>query len=169
MSKITQERLKQLFSYDAETGLFTWRVDRRGHARAGSLAGSPEPTGYIKLKVDGECHRAHRLAWLCVHGEWPSGQIDHIDGDKANNRIANLREATVSENRQNLRRAHRDSASGVIGATFDKRRGVWQASITLNRRCKFLGYFDSAEAAGAAYLKAKAELHPFQTIAESVK
>jgi hypothetical protein len=90
-AKLTAERLRKRLRYDAETGLFTRRVGS-GHAHAGDMAGSVHSTGYVRICIDGGRYTAHRLAWLYVHGVWPSGQIDHINRNRSDNRIANLRE-----------------------------------------------------------------------------
>lgn len=162
--KLTAERLRELFRYDPETGQFTRRVaiGRHGCFVAGSVAGSLKKCGYIYVCVDHISHRAHRLAWLYVTGHWPADQIDHMDGDRTNNRIANLREATNAENRQNERKARRSSKSGLLGVTASGRR--WRACIKLDGRTRQLGRFSTPEAAHMAYLAAKAELHPFGTL-----
>lgn len=86
---LTVERLRELLDYDPETGVFRWKEPRR-KCRVGEVAGSLRKDGYVKIQVDGRFYQAHRLAWLCVYGVWPSA-IDHIDGNRANNAIANLR------------------------------------------------------------------------------
>lgn len=100
MPKLTVERLRAVLSYDAETGVFVWRVSSKGTA-AGAIAGAKLGTGYTTITVDQERFLAHRLAWFYVHGRWPADQIDHIDGDRRNNAIANLREATNQANQWN--------------------------------------------------------------------
>ena len=90
-AKLTAERLRERLRYDAETGAFTRRVGS-GHARAGEMAGTVHSTGYVRITIDGGKYTAHHLAWLYVHGVWPSDQIEHIHRNRSDNRIANLRE-----------------------------------------------------------------------------
>lgn len=142
--ELTQERLKELLSYDPLTGVFLWRVSLRGRfARAGSVAGYPDQKdGYTLLCVDQKQCRAHRLAWFYMTGEWPAHQIDHIDLDKANNRFENLREATHKQNSHNRPKR---------GYTFDKRRSAFVAQIRIDGKHKHLGQFKTAAEAAAAY------------------
>lgn len=83
---LTHARLRELLDYNAETGVFTWRVSRQGHCKAGSAAGARRHDGYIRICVDQRRVWGHRLAWFYVHGEWPSQQIDHINGNPSDNR-----------------------------------------------------------------------------------
>lgn len=160
---ITQERLKQLVAYDSVTGRFTRLVSRKGNEQAGSKA----PDGYVYVYLDGRRYLAHRLAWLYIHGSFPNGQTDHINRVRDDNRIENLRDATVSENQQNVVRAKRGRKSGsLLGASFCKWSGRWQAHIQINKKQKNLGRFATEQAAHAAYLAAKRELHPFGEIAK---
>ena len=161
---ITAERLRKLLDYDAETGEFRWRV-AAGRAKAGDLAGYDHGTGYRGVSVDGRLYRLHRLAWLHVTGCWPAEHIDHINGVGSDNRWLNLRSASNSQNMQNQRIApSSNKSSGLLGATWDKKAKRWKSLIMADRRNIHLGYFDTAEEAHDAYLKAKANLHPFQTI-----
>lgn len=163
-TELTADRLRELLSYDAETGIFRWRMARGSSAKAGDAAGRRESLGYIQIGVDGRRYMAHRLAWLATHGEWPQGEIDHINGDRDDNRLTNLRQATRSQNLQNLRRARSDSRSGLLGASWDAASGAWKGQIQVEGKKKHLGLFDTAEAAHRAYLAAKAELHPFAPV-----
>jgi hypothetical protein len=157
---MTAQRLKELFHYDADTGQFTrFRAKGRWPDRVGAIR-----FGYLIIKIDYKLYRAHRLAWLYVHGEWPSDQIDHINGDRADNRISNLRAATNSQNKQNARKARSDSRSGLIGAMWESQKNKWRAVILVDGKKKHLGYFDQAEQAHAVYIEAKRTLHPFCTI-----
>ena len=160
---ITSERLKELVIYEPTTGIFTWRISRGGCVKQGATAGSLT-NGYVSIAIDAKRYKAHRLAWLYVFGVWPKDEIDHIDTNKSNNRIANLREATHSENMQNQRSSPKTSATGLMGAHFYKRTKKWQASITVGGNLKHLGYFNTANEAHDAYLKAKRELHEFCTL-----
>lgn len=95
-------RLLELLSYDLQTGVFTARVGRSWRVRTGSVVGgTSHQSGYRLIRIDYESYLAHRLAWFYVHGEWPSGEVDHIDGDTDNNAIRNLRVVTHQQNRWN--------------------------------------------------------------------
>ena len=93
----THDELKQLLRYDSETGVFHWREYRRGMSSSG-IAGTKTKEGYCQIAINDKLHFAHRLAWFYVHGVWPRALIDHIDENKLNNAISNLREATHAEN-----------------------------------------------------------------------
>ena len=154
--KLTQDRLRELVNYDPDTGLFTWRISRR-KCRQGALAGANMPTGYRTIRLDDVLHLAHRLAWLYVHGVWPTNQIDHINGNRADNRLCNLREATNAENAQNRRKPK--SKSGFMGVRQENSK--WLAEIKFNYKVIRLGLFDTPEEAYQTYLAAKQALHPF--------
>jgi len=158
---ITQARLKSLLHYDPETGVFT-NIARRIGIVVGSVAGYLNCGGYRYIGVDRSYYAAHRLAWLYVHGAWPTNQIDHIDGNRSNNVLTNLREATHAENSQNQRKARADSSSGFLGVSQVRKR--WYARIVVHRKLRHLGAFDTPEEAHLAYLKAKRELHSTCTI-----
>lgn len=147
MTKLV-ERMKELLSYDPETGLFRWKVTRGGPRKAGDIAGTS--ASYIHLTFDGKTYYAHRLAWLYMTGEWPKGEIDHIDGDKKNNRFANLRDVSRSVNVQNVRRR---------GVHFAKKLGRWTAQIVSNGRNVHLGSYATEDEARQAYLAGKRVLH----------
>lgn len=159
---ITAERLRQVVQYDPETGVFI-RLEKHPNAPAGSVAGYSAPVQnsqlrYWCIKIDNKKYSAHRLAWLYIHGNFPSRHIDHIDGNGTNNAIANLREATRSENMQN-RRLHSNNTSGMRGVMWHKATGKWLAKIQANGKPKHLGLFDSQGAAHEAYVNAAKELH----------
>jgi len=158
---LTLQRLKEVLHYDADTGQFTKLLakSRRWPERVGTIN-----RGYLTIGVDQKYYRAHRLAWLYVHGEWPKDQIDHINGDRADNQISNLRAATQAQNRQNIRKARSDSKSGLIGAMWCSRNNKWRVKISFEGKYKHLGYFNEAEQAHAVYVEAKRTLHPFCTI-----
>ena len=157
-----QQRLRELLDYDAETGVFTWR-ESRGGSNTGQVAGCPHPKGYIRICIDGRRYAAHRLAWLYVVGALPSGEIDHINGERNDNRIANLRDVSTQINQQNQRRARTNNrSSGLLGVT--RKRGRWQAQIETNGKNVFLGCYSTKEDAHSAYLKAKRQRHDGCTI-----
>ena len=154
---ITQARLHELLSYDPETGVMRWRVDRARTAKAGQIAGTRNDRGYISIAIDRKVYRAHRLAWLYIHGKWPNYEVDHIDGDRTNNRIKNLRDVKKSVNLQNQRHASANNKSGFLGVC--KRGNYWRAEICVNGKTRFLGSFATPEEAHQAYVNAKRGLH----------
>jgi hypothetical protein len=160
---LSATRVRELLDYDPETGHFYWRVSR-GRVSRGSLAGGVHIDGYVLITLDGRIYRSHRLAWLYTHGAWPNGEIDHINGDRTDNRVINLRDTTRAENSQNQRHSRKGSKAGLIGVSWQKITRRWQARIFVSGKNKHLGYFDTPEAAHAAYINAKTELHPFSTI-----
>jgi hypothetical protein len=146
--------------YDEQTGLFTWKQKRQGvtHGKFGNL----EKTGYIRVKVLNKKYLAHRLAWFVVHGKWPEGQIDHINGNRADNRIVNLRVVDSSGNAQNRRSKQKNNQSGYFGVHSSG--GKWRAQIRIDKKLRHLGMFDTPELASMAYLEAKRSLHTTSTI-----
>lgn len=167
-STLTQARLRELLSYDPETGVFTWRITRnkcKAMCSAGCVAGALRPDGYISIGIDFDIHMAHRLVWLYISGEWPTDQLDHINGNRSDNRLKNLREATSAINNQN-RRTISDSKKGVgrLGVNWRPEKGKYRATIQSKGISMHIGYFDSEEAAHSAYLDAKRRIHPGCTI-----
>lgn len=158
---LTPQRVRELLAYDPETGYLTWLVSRRGTVRVGDRAGSITLSGYRAIKVDGSLYWAHRLAWLHVHGRWPANQIDHVNGGRDDNRIANLRECTAHENMQNLA-LKSSNRSGHPGVFWHRVQQKWQVLIRVNGRRQYLGCFTDIDEAAAAYTTAKAVLHSFQ-------
>jgi len=152
---ITADRVREVLRYDANTGVFTWLVSV-GCVKVGDIAGSGDGDGYVAIMIDGRHYKAHRLAWLYVTGELPSLQIDHANGTRDDNRWANLREATQSQNLANSSRRS-DNTSGFKGV--GQRRGRWRAQIRKDGRRIHLGTFSTPEAAHAAYLKAANDHH----------
>ena len=155
------ERARELLYLNPETGILTWRVSR-GRALAGTVAGGPNSEGYIKVEVEGKRYLAHRLAWLITHGSWPNNQIDHINGVRTDNRVANLRDVSRAVNAQNQRHARSDNSTGILGVSPE--RGRFRAAIQVGGRQRHLGYYPTADAAGAAYLLAKRDLHAGCTV-----
>lgn len=154
---ISQARLKELLSYDPETGEFIWLKNEQ---KAGSLL----PHGYVRIVIEGKKYYSHRLAWLFVYGCMPENSLDHIDGNKANNRIANLRLATQTENAQN-QWARKNNSSGCVGVSFDAKAKKWSAYITLSRKKFGLGNYHSLSDAVAARKNAEKQYHPFKDAA----
>jgi hypothetical protein len=156
--KIDADEVRRLLAYDPTTGRFFNAVNRR-RARKGAPAEIEHNAGYRCVSIGGQKHLSHRLVWLYLHGEWPSGDIDHIDGDKQNNRPSNLRDVPRMVNTQNVRSARANNASGLLGATFCRQTGRWASTIRINGVKTHIGRFDTAEQAHAAYMRAKQQHH----------
>ncbi len=133
-----QLRLKELLSYDPESGEFRRRISVSSNARAGSVIGVPHTNGYLIAQIDGRKYYLHRLAWLYVHGEFPPDEIDHINRKRDDNRVANLRPATRKQNCRNVS-ARSNSKSGIRGVCWSKKRRTWEAFINLDGKSKYLG------------------------------
>lgn len=162
---LTVSRLHELLEYDPETGKFKHRRMRPGVKHPNRMAGCfSRALGYVLIRLDRRLYYAHRLAWLYTHGSWPSDEIDHINGVKTDNRIANLRQADRCLNAQNIRVAPRSNALGFLGVRFNSITDMYISSIELNGRDIQLGSFASPEEAHAAYLTAKRLLHRGCTI-----
>lgn len=163
-SRLTPERLRELLAYDPETGAFTRKVATARNCRVGQRVGYRTRDGYLRMMLDWESHLAHRLAWLYIYGRWPDCELDHINSVRADNRIANLRDVSRTVNAQNLKAALSGNATLLLGVTYAPRREKYQSSIRANGRQRWLGYFNTPEAAHAAYIAAKRELHSGCTI-----
>lgn len=146
---MTREELLATFSYDPNTGEFTRRRD-------GKVIVPMISQGYKRLWFKGHLYQQHRVAWLYVYGRWPAFRIDHINMDRLDNRIANLRECDMSQNLMNAR-AHRDNACGFKGVSRNHKR--WQANISAYGQHTYLGTFDTPEEAHAAYAAAAERIH----------
>jgi hypothetical protein len=150
---LTQAEIKELLRYDPTRGVFTWLVAAGKRVKAGSVAGTLLSDGYCRIQIKGKRYKAHRLAWLYVHGQWPSNQIDHRNRIRDDNRIGNLREATTMQNAMN----RSTNTSGVPGVSWYRGMCKWQAQIWVGQKPKHLGYFanieDAAEARRMAELK----------------
>lgn len=153
---ITQQRLKELFYYDTLTGQFTRRISVGRHDcyRAGEIAGTKTARGYIIIGADKQRYAAHRLAWLYVYGVWPDNDIDHINQNKSDNRITNLRVVSRSKNMHNVS-LHKHNSSGYKGVSWHKPRQKWRAYIFLDYKQLHIGLFDKIEDAVAARKRAE--------------
>ena len=154
-SHVSYDLLQELLDYSPDTGIFTWKTRDRKHfatdgrwktwnARftdkaAGCLC---KTNGYLLISIDDRLYKAHRLAWLYVYGEWPSEQVDHVNRDRSDNRIANLRLACTHINSQNASRRH-SNTSGHTGVYWQKRERKWEARVTWHRRGITLGSYKS--------------------------
>ena len=163
---LTQEYVKSCLSYDPDTGIFTsLKTFRRW--KAGRIIGTYDHYGYRLISIDKKQYKAHRIAWLYVYGEFPETGIDHIDCNKDNNRITNLRVANQTINNQNVKKAKRHNACGVLGVTVEKtKKGKirYKARIGINGKPRTIGRFSTVEEAHEAYLYVKRRLHEGCTI-----
>lgn len=154
---LTADFVKKILDYNPETGVFTWkpRTDGKWFWRwntryAGKAAGTIHYTGYIKIQIGKRMHyNAHVLAWLYMTGEWRPGEVDHRHGVRDDNRFAQLRLSDNSLNAFN-KAMQSNNTSGFVGVTWNKQQNAWHARITLYGRSKHIGFFKSAEEAGAA-------------------
>jgi len=160
MRELTVDLLNHLFEYDKETGNLIWKIkpsSRGHHVKAGDIAGTLKSHGYLCVGINYNSYRAHRLIFLMHKGYLPK-TIDHIDGDKLDNRIENLRAATVGQNQHN-RKTNANNTSGYKGVSWNKAQKKWTARITLERKTINLGYFANVEEAAEVVRKAREELH----------
>ena len=175
--ELTQEYLKQCLDYNPDTGVFVWKKRPVEHFKgerwmktfisrfSGKQAGLTNSYGYLVIRINDKLMPCHRLAWLYVHGVMPVNQLDHINNIRSDNRIINLREATNGENGQNLKKARKSNkTAGLLGAYRNKGCKHYKARITINGDIKPLGKFNTAQEAHEAYIKAKRELHEFNTL-----
>lgn len=147
---MTQDYLKKHLHYDPETGIFTRLIANSPASSVGDIAGWKTKLGYIELKIDGIVYKAHRLAWLYVHGRMPAGDIDHANMIRTDNRIANIREATRSQNEYNREKSSTNK-TGFKGVSFHKAANKFVAQSCLSGKKIYLGVFDRPEDAARAY------------------
>ena len=156
--------MKRSLDYDPETGVFTYRI-RVSQMLPGQSAGRVNKTcGYIEISVKSRKYQAHRLAILYVTGTWPTGDVDHINGIRTDNRLSNLRVVSRSVNCQNRRQANKTKTTDLLGAYWDKKMRRFTSYIYVNGKSKYLGSYETEQAAHQAYLTAKRVLHPGCTI-----
>ena len=151
---LTQERLKEVLDYKPNTGEFLWKIARRGKAKKGSIAGANKTGGYRQIMIDGTMYQAHRLAWMYVYGKFPDDMIDHVNRQPGDNSIANLREATRKQNRENLG-VPANNTSGFVGVYWVPSIRKWHAKIGHNKKRIHLGSFSAKDDAIHAVMCAK--------------
>ena len=158
MRDLTVDLLKHLFDYDKETGNLIWKAPNTNNQKIGDIAGSLTPkVGYIRVGINGKKYYAHRLIFLYHKGYLPK-TIDHINCDKVDNRIENLRAVTDSQNQHN-RKLNSNNTSGYKGVYYHKPLNKWCAKIRLEYKGIHLGYYKTPEEADAVVRKAREELH----------
>lgn len=155
---LSQADLKAHVHYDELTGIFTWINPTGKRAKAGDKLGSNTKTGYFDTQIFGQRYYLHRLAWLYVHGVMPSKHIDHINGDKSDTRIINLRECDRSQNLQNTKK-RTDNTSGYKGVSWHKQLQRWAVRACINGKYKHLGLFHDIEEARQCYERHATQNH----------
>lgn len=155
MSKLTQDEIKSLFDY--KNGKLVWKIKPNRNIRIGDAAGSIDSHGYLQTKHNGIVYLNHRLIWLMHYG-WLPKLIDHVNGNKTDNRIENLRQATPQQNQHNAKRRV-DNKSGVKGVVWRKDSRKWRADIQVNGKRRSLGCFDSIENAKEFIMLTREMLH----------
>ena len=159
---LTHKRLKQLLYYDAANGHFVRRVAVNGNSIVGSVAGHINEHGYRIIGIGWRNYRASRLAWFYAYGTWPVNHMDHMNGNRADDRIENLRDVSRAENMENIRVAYKRNKTGYLGVS--KHRSKFRAHIKARGMMIRIGLYDTAEEAHAAYLRVKRKLHKGCTI-----
>lgn len=155
---LTQAELKAHVHYDELTGIFTWTNPTSRKCKVGDLLGNSTKMGYRECKILGVREYVHRLAWLYMHGVMPSKHIDHINGDKSDNRISNLRECDRSQNLQNTKK-RTDNTSGCKGVSWHKQLQRWAVRACINGKYKHLGLFHNIEEARKCYERHATQNH----------
>ncbi|HEJ8266517.1 TPA: HNH endonuclease [Klebsiella oxytoca] len=158
---LSLETVRNFFSYDETTGILYCKSPF-GSKSPGDTLGVKTDTGYLRVFFNGKNIRVHRIIWVLKYGEIPSTLVvDHIDGDKLNNRITNLRLCTQNQNTRN-RRIHSNNAAGLKGVYFNdspRNRKKWIAQISIAKKKIRLGRFHTKEEAHRAYVAASMQYH----------
>lgn len=158
MALVNRERLLAVFDYDPGAGALTWRVRLSNRTKVGAIAGTINKHGYVRVSVDGVQTYAHEIIWKMVHGDYDQMDIDHINLNRSDNRLANLRLVTRGENNLN-KPVRSDNRTGIKGVSFDECRRLFCARIRRDGKVFYLGRFASSEDARRAYANAAARLH----------
>lgn len=170
MNDIAIEYLKEAIEYSPDTGVLRWLYRPRNHFKndtawrgtnknfAGKVAGARDKDGYIRIGIRGRLYRSHRIAWALHYGCWPEKEVDHISGQRDDNRIDNLRAVTSAINSKNLR-LYTQNKSGTHGVCWYKARGLWRAKINVSGKVKHIGYFENLHEAVMARKAAEHQLH----------
>jgi hypothetical protein len=159
---MTADELRDFLLYDPVTGIFTWKQRAAKCIHIGDIAGNVDKIGYVTIGIKKKIYKAHRLAWLYTHGNWPVGLIDHINGIKSDNKLTNLRVVDETGNSENIRQPNKRNKSGFLGVIWYQNK--WRASITVNKKTRWLGDYATPEEAHQAYLLAKRKYHAACTV-----
>lgn len=153
MDKFDFQHLSQSFTYCQDTGVLIRNSN-------GNHMNGTDAYGYIQLGYKKKMYKAHRVIWAIVNGEFPKGYIDHINGNRTDNRIKNLRVVTHQQNIHNQQKINKKNKSGYTGVCWNKKSAKWQSCISVNRKTIYLGVFEDPKVAHQVYLKAKRIYHP---------
>lgn len=160
-AELSAERVRYLFDYDKDRGVLVVRVSNSNRSTVGKVP-SCNSSGYVRIRVDTILYKRSRVIWLHQTGRWPINHIDHINGNRSDDRIENLRDVSRKTNQQNMRKAYSTSSTGLIGSHAHGQK--YRAEISLNGKNVHLGVFETAINAHEAYVKAKREFHGGCTI-----
>lgn len=158
MPELTQEHLKSILHYNPDTGLFIRLINLSNSTKVGDIIGSYSGNGYLHAQIGGKTYLLHRLAFFYMTGKFPENYVDHINGEKDDNKWVNLRKANNSENQMNSCK-RKDNTSGYKGVTFRKKNNMWESVIMSNGKYIYLGYFNNPEEAHEAYKTASLKYH----------
>ena len=154
---LTQAELQSQLFY--EDGFFKRLVSNNRKHLIGQFAGTIRNDGYEAISINKKIYKTHRLVWLYFYGNFPNGVIDHINGNKTDNRIENLRDISFDANRQNQKKSQRGNISGYLGVSWDKKSNKWKSQIKTKGKNYHLGFFDNPKNAYEIYLEAKRKIH----------
>lgn len=157
MTRPSPKRVRELLSYEPDTGVVRWKSDRRGGKKAGEVAGCASEDRWV-IGLDNTLYMAHILIWVIVVGEWPKGVIDHWDTNPSNNKWGNLRDVSSAVNSQNMRRARPQNRAGLLGVSRHP-NGRFRSTIVLRGKQTHLGYYTTAQEAHEAYIAEKRRIH----------
>jgi hypothetical protein len=151
----TQEKLKEIFNYD-ESGHLVWKI-RRKRANIGATAGTIHPNGYLRTGINGKVYLNHRLIYVFHHGVLPD-MVDHIDGNKLNNKIENLRNANNVTNQQN-QKLKKENTSGYKNVSFCIQTKKWSVKIRIDGKSRTIGRYKDIELADLVAQETRAKYH----------
>ena len=150
--------VRKMFNYDQNLGVMSRKIKTGRNTHAGQQVGSDDMHGYKTVRIGTTSFKLHRLCWFYAHGHWPVGDIDHLNGDRSDSRLSNLRDVPRGVNLQNQRVAtSQNKSTGVLGVYPSNKR--FTAALSVDGKKKSLGTFDTVDLAHAAYLNAKREFH----------